>query len=107
MCAAIWAHAWLHLDETTAAAVLCRVPAGERVMLRAGTALRGVIHVAQPIHLKAEEGVTLRGTLHLQTQSETRHIQGVVEGLTCYHYMDEAVEIQACPPSPACRTMPS
>ena len=67
LCAEIWAHAWLHLDETTAAAILCRVPAGERVMLRAGTALRGVIHVAQPIHLKAEEGVT---PLLLATRAE-------------------------------------
>ena len=85
-------------------------------MIKKGTALRGVIHVAQPIHLKAE-GVVLTGQLRLEDGTareqssshqascflwdhggsqklrgeERSNVTGVVEGLCTRHYMEPAI----------------
>ena len=66
----LWERAWLDLNDSShAMAILCRVPAGERVRLGAGVTLSGIVLIAQPIHLKAEAGARLSGQLRLENRA--------------------------------------
>ena len=126
--AAIWDAAWLTVPVRndhgtiilTAEHALRRAPAGERIMLAAGTVLHGQIMVAQHLHVRCEEGVKAQGTLILhggeltnttlpgqilraqtkesQTSQQTRRgetVGGVLENLTFSHYNDEAIIINS------------
>jgi hypothetical protein len=98
--------------------VLGRAPPGEQVLLRRGTVLRGEIQLSTPLHLRAEDGVTLSGTLHLLGGAPVRQsiyllerpaavavaggaskdaaaeAVGMVEGLSLSHFNESAVLVR-------------
>jgi len=71
---------------------LWRAPARQRVRIRGGTELKGMLVCQQPIHVHAEEGVVLCGKLCLQGGAAAG--TGTVTGLHLNHFMEEAIAVR-------------